>query len=135
MEQSTEIRYLSLEWINALTEAVAADAELAELASNHDLGLTQVVEDGPEGTVTYHLQLDSSGARFGAGPAEPEHLRLMEPWETAVGVATGELNAEQVFLSGSIRLIGDPSLILGLHPVLAALDHVFKTVATRTVYR
>jgi putative sterol carrier protein len=134
MQPSTEIRYLSLEWIDALTEAVAGDPELAELAAQHSVGLTQVVEDGPEGTVTYHLQLDGDGARFAAGPAEPEHLRLMESWQTAVAVATGELNAEQAFLAGSIRLLGDPSLILGLQPVLAALHRVFERVAARTVY-
>lgn len=135
MEQSTEIRYLSLEWIDALTEAVAADTELAALAAQHELGLTQVIEDSPEGTVTYHLQLDADGARFAAGAAEPEHLRLIEPWETAVAVATGELNAEQAFLSGAIRLVGDPSLILGLHPVLSALNQIFESVSARTVYR
>jgi hypothetical protein len=86
MEQSTEIRYLSLEWIDALTEAVAADAELAELASSHDLGLTQVVEDGPEELETFTWMGFGPAANNPAGAKEsylllavPLHVRAKNP--------------------------------------------------------
>ena len=46
------------------------------LAADHEIGVTQVVSDGPEGDVTYHLQVGDGEARFGAGAAEPEHVRM-----------------------------------------------------------
>ena len=45
---SDKIRYLSLEWIDELTRAVAASPSMASVAADHEIGLTQVVSDGPE---------------------------------------------------------------------------------------
>ena len=74
-----------------LTAAVASDPAVTNTAVGHHLGITQVVTDGPEGTVVYHLQVDDDAVRFGAGPADPEHARFDQSWATAVGVATGTL--------------------------------------------
>jgi hypothetical protein len=129
------VRYLSLEWIDALTAEVAASAELAELARQHEIGVTQVVTGGPEGDVTYHLQVEGGSASFGPGPAFPEHVRMQQDWDTAVGVATGTVNANDAFIGGKILLSGDQQRLLDAQPVFAALDRVFGTVRQRTEYR
>jgi putative sterol carrier protein len=129
------VRYLSLEWIDALTAEVAGSEELGALAGEHTVGVTQVVTDGPEGTVIYHLQVGDGAARFGAGPADPEDVRFEQDWQTAVAVATGELNAQQAFITGRIRLYGDQQKLLASQPVFGALDRVFTTVRERTEYR
>jgi hypothetical protein len=129
------VRYLSLEWFDALSEEVAASSSLSALAQRHTIGVTQVVTDGPEGDVTYHLQVGDGVARFGAGAAEPENVRMVQDWETAVGVATGEQNAQDAFIGGRIRLTGDQQRLIDSQPVFAALDAVFKSVRERTEYR
>lgn len=129
------VRYLSLEWIDALTAEVAASAELAALAADHDLGVTQVVTDGPEGDVMYHLQVGDGSVAFGAGAAFPEHVRMQQTWETAVAVATGELNAQDAFVGGRIMLSGDQQKLMSSTPVFRALDAVFAGVRDRTEYR
>ena len=128
------IRYLSLAWIRELTREVAESDELARLAGEHTIGVTQVVTDGPEGDVTYHLQVGDGAATFGAGPADPEDVRMEQSWATAVGVATGALNAQQAFITGQIRLAGDQSKLMSAQPVFAALDAVFASVRQRTRY-
>lgn len=128
------VRYLSLEWIDELTRSVAADDAMATVAATHDIGITQVVSDGPEGDVTYHLQVAAGAARFGAGAAEPEHVRMEQSWETAIAVATGELNAQQAFVNGHIRLYGDQQRLLDSQPVFGALDAIFTDVRQRTDY-
>jgi putative sterol carrier protein len=129
------IRYLSLEWIEALTAEVAASAAMQEAADGTRLGVTQVVTDGPEGEITYHLQVDDGEASFGAGPAEPEDVRFVQDWQTAVAVATGTLNAQEAFIGGRIRLTGDQQKLLDSQPVFRALDGVFNAVRPRTDYR
>jgi putative sterol carrier protein len=128
------IRYLSLEWIDALTREVAASEQMGEVADHHSIGVTQVVTDGPEGDVTYHLLVADGEARFGAGPADPEDVKLEQSWATAVGVATGELNAHDAFINGHIRMVGDQQKLLDSQPVFGALDAVFATVRVRTNY-
>ena len=129
------VRYLSLEWIDALTEAVASNQAIALLASEHNIGITQTVTGGPEGDVTYHLQVGDGHATFGAGAAEPEDVRFEQDWETATAVATDKLNAQQAFITGRIRLYGDQEKLLANTPVFAALDEVFGAVRTFTEYR
>ena len=129
------VRYLSLEWIGALTEAVASNQAIALLASEHNIGITQTVTGGPEGEVTYHLQVGDGHATFGAGAAEPEDVRFEQDWETATAVATDKLNAQQAFITGRIRLYGDQEKLLANTPVFAALDEVFVAVRTFTEYR
>lgn len=131
---SDTVRYLSLAWIRELTREVAESERLAELATEHSIGVTQVVTDGPEGDVIYHLQVGDGTAAFGAGPADPEDIRLEQSWETAVGVANGALNAQQAFITGQIRLGGDPAKLVEAQPVFAALDGVFASVRERTRY-
>ena len=83
----------------------------------------------------YHLQVVDGRARFGAGAAEPEHVRMEQSWDTAVAVATGDLNAQEAFVNGHIRLFGDQQRLIEAQPVFGALDAVFTDVRTRTEYR
>jgi SCP-2 sterol transfer family len=128
------VRYLSLDWIDALSRAVDDDQQLRELATTHEIGLTQVVGDGPEGDVTYHLQVGDGEARFGPGAADPEHVRMEQSWSTAVAVANGDLNAQEAFVDGRIRLYGDQQRLLEAQPVFGALDHVLASLRGRTEY-
>jgi putative sterol carrier protein len=128
------MRYLSLEWIEALRDKVAGNATLSTLANDHSIGVTQVVTDGPEGTVTYHLAVGGGTASFGAGPAHSEDVRMEQSWDTAVAVATGQANAQDVFIKGDVRITGDVQKLIASEPVFAALDAVFDDVRARTVY-
>lgn len=129
-----DLRYLGLAWIDALAAEVAASESMCELASHHEIAVTQVVTDGPEGTVTYHLVVGDGEARFGPGPADHEDVRMEQSWETAVAVATGELNAQEAFIGGRILLFGDQQRLLESQPVFGALDAVFASVRERTQY-
>jgi putative sterol carrier protein len=128
------IRYLSLDWIEALSNEVANSEHMREIAASHRIGVTQVVNDGPEGDVTYHLSVGDGVATFGAGPADPQDVTMQQDWDTAVAVATGELNAQEAFIGGRILLFGDQQKLLDAQPVFGALDAVFATVRERTVY-
>lgn len=128
------IRYLSLDWLDALGAEVAANAELQRLAGDHTIGVTQVVTDGPEGTVIYHLQVSDGVASFGPGQAFPEDVRMEQTWETATGIATGQMNAQEAFIKGRILLTGDQTALLAAQPVFGALDAVFRSVGERTQY-
>jgi putative sterol carrier protein len=128
------IRYLSLDWISALSDEVATSEQMREVAETHSIGVTQVVCNGPEGDVTYHLSVGDGEATFGAGPADPEDVKMQQDWDTAVAVATGELNAQEAFISGRILLFGNQQKLLDSQPVFGALDAVFSSVRERTTY-
>lgn len=134
MSDVSTVRYLSLAWIRELTREVAESEALAELANEHTVGVTQVITDGPEGDVTYHLQVGDGEAVFAAGASDPEDVKMVQDWATAVAVATGELNAQEAFITGRIRLSGDQQALMGAQPVFGALEVIFTTVRERTRY-
>lgn len=134
MSADHTVRYLSLAWIRELTREVAESEALIELARDHTIGVTQMVTDGPEGDVTYHLQIRDGAASFGAGAADPEDVKMEQDWVTAVGIATGAANAQDAFINGKIRLFGDQQALMGAQPVFGALDNIFSTVRERTRY-
>lgn len=129
------VRYLSLAWIDALSQEVANSSELGALANSHRIAVTQVVTGGPEGDVTYHLRLGDGTATFGAGPADDADVCMEQSWDTAAAVATGQLNAQEAFLKGRIRLTGNQQKLIESQPVFAALDKVFAAVREQTEYR
>jgi hypothetical protein len=128
------MRYLSLQWIEAMNSNVASSESLAALSKTHSIGVTQVVTDGPEGNVLYHLQVGNGEASFGPGPAPEEHVRMEQSWDTAVAVATETIPAQEVFIKGLVRVTGDPQKIVENVEVFAALDAAFASVRDITTY-
>ena len=128
------VRYLGLAWIRELGREVADSPVLTELAAEHTIGVTQVVTEGPEGDVTYHLQVGGGQVMFAAGAADPEDVKMEQDWTTAVAVATGVLNAQEAFITGRIRLFGDQQALMEAQPVFGALDSIMAVVRERTRY-
>ncbi len=130
----SKLRYLSAEWVQAISDAVATDSKLQQLAAIHLVGLTQVVTGTPHGDVTYHLQVRDGVARLDTGVASPEDVRFTEPYETAVAVATGMLNAQEAFINGHIKFVGDHQKLIDAGDVFAALNPIFDNVRKTTDY-
>jgi hypothetical protein len=129
------MRYLSLEWMETMQAHVAASESLTQLAGTNSIGVTQVVTDGPEGNVVYHLQVGDGVAEFGPGPAANEDVRMEQSWQSSVDVATGVVPAQEVFMKGLVKISGDPQSIIDNVAVLAALSAVFGAVGSTTEYR
>jgi hypothetical protein len=127
-------RYLSRDWLAALGEEVARSEEIRAAAAGYAIGLTQVVTDGPDGDVTYHLDVADGTARFGPGPAPAENVRFVQDWDTAVAVASGTLNAQEAFLRGRITMTGDQRRLVDAQPVFAALEKAMTPVREATRY-
>jgi putative sterol carrier protein len=131
----SNIRYLSAEWIAAMSDAVRSNTSLQALAGDHVIGFTQVVTSTPHGDVTYHLQVGGGSLTFGAGEASPEHVRFTESWDTAVAVATGTVNAQEAFIKGAVKFSGNHQLLIDAAELFAELNGVFEQVRARTDYR
>lgn len=128
------MRYLSLDWIDAVAEAADASSDVAAAAADTEIGVTQVVTEAPEGVIVYSLQVSDGRLTFQAGAAFPEHVRFEQSWDTAVGVATGALNAQEAFIQGRILLTGDQQKLMDNPSIFAAMSAVFDSVRHETEY-
>ena len=127
-------KYLSVEWIDDLHATASANPDLQELSRHHRLRVTETITGAPDGDVTYHLILADGAVRIAAGPGENSDVRFEQDYATAVGLATGVLNAQTAFVSGQLRVTGDMDLLMASQPVFAALDAVFSDVRSRTEF-
>ena len=113
---------------------VGASESMQTASQTHEIGITQVVTDGPEGTVMYHLQVGNGVAALAGGEASPEDVRFTEPYDTAVAVATGVLNAQEAFINGHIKFVGDHQKLIDAGDVFAALNPIFDKIRETTDY-
>ncbi len=123
-----------MDWIEAVAAEARRTPAVAQAAGACAIGVTQVVTDGPEGTVTYFLQVCDGQLSFGPGEAYPEDVRFQQSWDTAVGVATGTLSSQDAFMHGRILLTGNQQQLMDNQAIFAAMSPVFDTVRQDTVY-
>jgi len=128
------VRYLSDEWITAVAQQLALDAPINALAPRHTVVITQLVTDTPLGDVSYHFSCREGKLSFGKG-AVPRDVTFTQSYETAVGVASGKVNAAEAFINGLVRFNGDHQKVIDAQPLFAALDAVFARVRETTEYR
>jgi hypothetical protein len=127
------IRYLSLEWIEALTAEVAASPEMQAAADGRQPGHAgRRRRAGGRGDD--HLQVADRSRSSAPGRLSPRTSALSRTGRRG-GVATGQLNAQEAFMAGRIRLTGDQQKLLDSQQVFRALDGIFTTVRARTEYR
>lgn len=129
---SARVDYLSQQWIDAVASGIKLSNEIATVASDNAIAVTQVVTGTPHGDVTYHLESRDGVVNFAAGPALVSDITFTQDWQTAVGVATGKINAQEAFISGKIRFKGDHEKVIATQPLFVALDVVFSAVNALT---
>ena len=128
------LRYLSRDWLDAIGAEAARSDDVRTAAAGCTIGLTQVVTGGPDGEVTYHLEVADGDVGFGPGPAAAEDVRFVQDWPTAVAVATGALNAQEAFLRGRITMTGDQRRLVDAQAVFAVLEKILAPVREATRY-
>ena len=129
---SNRVDYLSNEWINAVAEGIRQSSEIAAVARDNSVAVTQIITGTPRGDVTYHLDSRDGKISFASGAAATSDIAFTQDWQTAVSVATGKINAQEAFISGKIRFKGDHERVIATQPLFLALDVVFTSVNTNT---
>lgn len=122
------VEFLSDAWV------AAADAALSRLAPvPGPLVVAVTVTGGPAGDRRYRLVLgpDGVGAEPGPGPAA---VTMTMTWDLAVAVNQGRESAQRAFLDGRLTLGGDPVVLLGHAPHLAAVDDALAPLRARTSF-
>jgi len=127
------VQYLSDEWISAVAQEIATDATIKVAAADHSVSVSQLVTGTPFGDVNYHLVCRDGAVGFNKGAA-PSDVVFTQTYATAVGVATGNINAADAFINGHVRVQGDHQRLIDAQPLFAALDAVFARVRLRTAF-
>ena len=122
-------KFLTGEWLAALTETVNANDEFTTAIANVDLTLQFETTDAPEGTEgTYYLAIADGGLAAAAGPAEEPDATISNDYETAVAISKGELNTQMAFMTGKMKVSGNMAKIMMNQAVFTKFAEATSTV-------
>lgn len=116
------VKFLSEEWAQEMTNALNSSDDFQNAASNQAVKLQQVVTDTPDGgEVKYFFTLEGGKVQVGVGEITDAEATLTQNYETAVAITKQELNAQNAFMQGKLKISGNMMKLMQLQGVFNAM--------------
>ena len=133
-------RYLSEEWFTAAAAALEPAPD-AGASTNGEAGedeevlvVEQRVLDGPDGPVVWHVIVAGSARSIHPGPHPSPTVAFTQDYATAAAVASGDVSAQEAFMTGRITMSGDAGALLAAAPALAGVGDALAAVRDDTSF-
>ncbi len=127
-------KYLSEEWAQQATAALNSSDAFKNAIQGVTLCVQQNVTGGPDGDKTYHMKVDGGEASMAMGEAETPDVTISQDYETAVAIAKGELNAQNAFMTGKMKVAGNMAKLMQHQGAFANLEGAMKDMQDSTEY-
>lgn len=122
------VKFLSEEWAQEMTSALNSSDEFKSAASGQSAKLQQVVSEAPDGEVKYYFNLDGGSAEVALGELDGAEAAISQNYEVASALNKGELNAQQAFMQGKIKVTGNMMKLMQLQGVISAMPKAVSDV-------
>ena len=123
------VKFLSEEWAQAITDALNASDDFKSAASNQQAKLQQVVTDTPDGgEVKYYFTLEDGNAQVALGEIADAEATVTQSYDTASAIAQQELNAQNAFMQGKLKVSGNMMKLMQLQGVVNAMPKAVTDV-------
>ena len=90
--------------------------------------LQQVVTDAPDGEAKYYFTLDGGAAEVSLGEIQDADATITQNYETAVAINKMELNAQNAFMQGKLKISGNMMKLMQLQGVFTAMPKAVDDV-------
>jgi putative sterol carrier protein len=116
------VKFLSEEWAQEVTNALNSSDEFQSAASGQQVKLQQVITDAPDGGEhKYYFELDGGKVNIGIGELADAEATLTQSYEVAVAITKQELNAQNAFMQGKLKISGNMMKLMQLQGVFNAM--------------
>ena len=115
------VKFLTQEWAESMTGALNSSDDFKSAASGQSTKLQQVVTDVDGGEVKYYFVLDDGTATVSLGEVEGPEATITQNYETASGLQKGDLNAQQAFMQGKLKVSGNMMKLMQLQKVIGSM--------------
>ena len=122
------VKFLTDEWASAMTEALNSSEEFKSAAGSQQVKLQQVVTDAPQGETKYYFELDNGTAKVATGELPDAEATLTQNYETAVAITKQELNPQNAFMQGKLKITGNMMKLMQLQGVFNAMPKAASDV-------
>ena len=128
------IKYLSDEWASKATDALNSNDAFKTAISGVTLSVQQNVTGGPDGDKSYYMSIGDNTASMQLGQADNPDVTITQDYATAVAMAKGELNAQNAFMTGKLKVSGNMAKLMQHQGAFAGLEGALKPIADETEY-
>lgn len=116
------VLYLSEDWAKEVNNRLQSSEAVLNAAKGQSVTIQQVVTDVPDrGEVKYYFKLADGQPEVGVGEIDNAEATINQTYETAVSVAKGELNAQNAFMQGKLKITGNLMKLMQLQGFFQAL--------------
>ena len=123
------VKFLSDEWAQEVTNALNASEDFQGAASGQSVKLQQVVTDTPDGgEAKYFFTLEGGKVQVGLGEITDAEATLTQTYETAVAITKQELNPQNAFMQGKLKISGNMMKLMQLQGVFNAMPKAVTDV-------
>ena len=123
------VKFLTDEWASTMTEKLNASDDFKSAAANQQVKLQQVVTDTPDGGEgKYYFTIDNGAAQVALGELSDAEATITQNYETAVAINKQELNAQNAFMQGKIKISGNMMKLMQLKGVFTAMPKAVDDV-------
>ena len=123
------IKFLTEEWATTMTEKLNASDDFKSAAANQQVKLQQVVTDTPDGGESkYYFTIDGGAAQVALGEISDAEATITQNYDTAVAINKQELNAQNAFMQGKIKISGNMMKLMQLQGVFTAMPKAVDDV-------
>jgi putative sterol carrier protein len=123
------VKFLSEEWAQAITDALNSSDDFRRAAANQQARLQQVVTDTPDGgDAKYYIKLEDGAVEVAIGELRDAEVTISQNYDTAAAISRLELNAQNAFMTGKLKIQGNMMKLLQLQGVVGALPKAISTV-------
>ncbi|MGI8425257.1 MAG: SCP2 sterol-binding domain-containing protein [Actinomycetota bacterium] len=116
------VKFQSEEFFKEANEAIAADQAVQSAAKGKNVAVQIVTTDAPgRGQIKTFLKIVEGVPEVGLGEVEKPDATITQNYETAAALDKGELNAQNAFMQGKIKIKGNLMKMMQLQGFLQAL--------------
>jgi putative sterol carrier protein len=119
------VQFLSEEWAKQFKERLNSSEAFRKGVGGTSAKIQQVITT-TDGERRYWMKTEDGRIDMGPGDVEAPDATISQDYETAVGLARGEVNAVSAYLTGRIKISGNLMLLMGLQGALAELPIVMQ---------
>ena len=122
------VKFLSQEWADAMTSALNSSEDFKKAATGQQAKLQQVVTDAPDGEAKYYFKLEGGTAEVALGELADAEATITQNYETAVGINKQELNPQNAFMQGKLKIAGNMMKLMQLQNVVNTMPKAVADV-------
>lgn len=119
------VQFLSEEWANELKQRLNESEAFRKGVGGTSAKIQQVIAT-PEGERRYWMRTEDGRIDMGPGDVQQPDATISQDYDTAVGLARGEVNAVSAYMTGKIRISGNLMMLMGLQGALAELPRAMQ---------